>query len=243
MNQSDILDLNPVEEWGRLFRDPYSQLEFQAGMRCVHEHIPRGSRVLDAGGGPGRYALEMCRQGYDVVLVDVCAESITFARDRLREEPANVREHLLQLVTTDISDLSMFDDAQFDALLCFDPLSSIPGDTERRGAIAEFIRVTRSGGIMLTSVSGHFAVLRTLLARAREEIGGPAFDTLVEHGNASVRGASCHFFRADEMRMLMESCGLETIEMVGSHGLSCCLPDATNELANETHGGTRGWTC
>ena len=58
-------------EWRRLVKDAYHGLEFQTTLHFLEEHLPRKGLVLDAGGGPGRYAIELARQGYEVVLLDI----------------------------------------------------------------------------------------------------------------------------------------------------------------------------
>jgi hypothetical protein len=52
-------------------------------------------------------------------------------------------------------------------------------------------------------------------------------------GDSLVRGEVWHFFRAEELRQLAESCGLATVEMVGCEGLSTGLPEATNTVAGD----------
>lgn len=44
--------------------------------------VPPGSRVLDAGCGTGRVAIELARRGYDVVGVDLDASMLDVARQR-----------------------------------------------------------------------------------------------------------------------------------------------------------------
>ncbi len=48
-----------------------------------------------------------------------------------------------------------------------------------------------------------------------------------------VTGTEWHFFRAEELRDLAESCGLMTIEMAGCQGLSSSLVEATNRVAED----------
>ncbi|MBT3202093.1 MAG: sensor histidine kinase, partial [Phycisphaerales bacterium] len=42
----------PQREWERLEQDPYHSLEFTVTMHHLRRHLPAGSRILDAGGGP-----------------------------------------------------------------------------------------------------------------------------------------------------------------------------------------------
>ncbi len=78
-------------EWGRLFRAPYQHLEFQVTMHYLQRYLPSEGLILDAGGGPGRYAIELCRQGREVVLCDLAPGNIELARAQFASEPEAVR--------------------------------------------------------------------------------------------------------------------------------------------------------
>ena len=53
------------DEWGRFDRH---SVEFEINRRFINRYIKPGDGVLDIGGGPGRYALELARRGCDVTL-------------------------------------------------------------------------------------------------------------------------------------------------------------------------------
>ena len=67
-------------EWRRLDRH---RTEFAVTLRALGEHLePPPARVLDCGGGPGRYAIELARQGYEVTLFDLSPECLQLARSK-----------------------------------------------------------------------------------------------------------------------------------------------------------------
>ncbi|MDE0084481.1 MAG: hypothetical protein OXU23_02120 [Candidatus Poribacteria bacterium] len=55
---------NDVEigEWNRLVKDAYNSLEFLLTMHHLRKHLPETGRILDAGGGPGRYTPNFVEQ-------------------------------------------------------------------------------------------------------------------------------------------------------------------------------------
>lgn len=57
----------------------------EAGLVAALLEAPRGNRVLDAGCGTGRVAIELARRGFDTVGVDVDAELIARAREKAPE--------------------------------------------------------------------------------------------------------------------------------------------------------------
>jgi len=228
-----LYDQDPEAEWRRLVFDPYRSLEFLVTMHYIRRHFPDTGRVLDAGGGPGRYAIELCRSGYDVVLLDPSPRLIELAAQKFESQPPDVRRRLTASAVGDVRDLSQLDSDSFDAALCLDPLSYLPDPSDRTRAIRELIRVCKHGAIVCLSARGYLAVLRTLLARFRDQLVGPETELLVSHGNSVCGGVLCHFYRADELRQLAESCGLHTLDMAGCEGLSANMPEATNLLAQD----------
>jgi len=58
-------------EWRRLKRDPYHQIEFFVTMHFLTKYLPEEGLILDTGGGPGRYTIELARRGYEVILLDL----------------------------------------------------------------------------------------------------------------------------------------------------------------------------
>lgn len=61
-------DENAEREWGRLAQDAYHRLEHIVTTHFLEIYLPKEGLVLDAGGGPGRYTIDLAKRGYDVVL-------------------------------------------------------------------------------------------------------------------------------------------------------------------------------
>jgi ubiquinone/menaquinone biosynthesis C-methylase UbiE len=75
---------NASIEWRRLHQDPYHQIEFMVTMRFLEKYLPKCSTVLDAGGGPDRYSIELAKRGYNIVLLDLVPEMLEIARRKMR---------------------------------------------------------------------------------------------------------------------------------------------------------------
>lgn len=140
-------------EWRRLKRDPYRQIEFLVTMHFLEKHLPRSGLVLDAGGGPGRYTIELAKRGYDIVLLDITPRMLKIARRQIRE--AGVQGRVKQVVEGSIVDLSMFDAEAFDAVLCLGaPLTHLLEEDQRKRAVEELVRVARRTRLSSYQLSG-----------------------------------------------------------------------------------------
>jgi ubiquinone/menaquinone biosynthesis C-methylase UbiE len=170
------------------------------------------------------------------VLLDKNPEYIALAQERIQSEPHHIQSRLLDCIVGDIRDLSSFERSRFDSVLCLGgPLTQISDDAERVTATKELVRVAKPGALVFLSVAGHLAMLRTVLCKASDELIVPRYWELIKQGegNNFVGGSLWHFFRAEELRQLAESCGLTTLQMAGCEGLSTGQPEATNALAEE----------
>lgn len=131
------------DEWGRL-DSPEGSIEFRRCLQLLDEFLPQASRVLDLGGGPGRYTVELARRGHRLTLADLSAPLLSIARQRVQEHGLEHRVEGLHEVNA--VDLSRYPDQSFDAVLCFGPFYHLTGVEERQRAAAEIARVLRPGG-------------------------------------------------------------------------------------------------
>ena len=60
-------------EWGRLDA-PEGRLEFELTMPIITNHLPQKAEILDLGGGPGRYSIELAK------IVEMCSHAIYIGR-------------------------------------------------------------------------------------------------------------------------------------------------------------------
>jgi SAM-dependent methyltransferase len=143
------------------FYDAYGEREWTrfadgrtpAPSLAIHLHYLRrfvrgGDRVLDVGAGPGRFTIELARIGASVVVADISPGQLELNRAKVAE--AGVDGAVEDRVVADLLALP-FDDASFDATVCFGgPISYVLDEAPQ--AVAELFRVTRPDGHVLVSV-------------------------------------------------------------------------------------------
>ncbi len=133
-------DSNPEREWARL--DRYG-IESQVTLRHLISNLKPNSTVLDVGGGPGRYAFSLSKEGHKVHLTDLSSGHIELAKKK--ENELGIK--LESATVMDAEDLSQFPDETFDAVINFGPLYHLQNEESRLRTISESIRVLKKGGI------------------------------------------------------------------------------------------------
>ena len=78
-------DKSANEEWQRLSR---RRTEYAITIKALMHWLPAPTAsIIDIGGGPGRYAIDLARLGYSVTLVDVSSECVNLAKKKAEEKP------------------------------------------------------------------------------------------------------------------------------------------------------------
>ena len=74
MEAEPFYDKFAPREWKRLTRH---RTEFAVSLRAINTFLLKPPcSILDVGGGPGRYAIELARLGHNVTLVDISRENV-----------------------------------------------------------------------------------------------------------------------------------------------------------------------
>jgi S-adenosylmethionine-dependent methyltransferase len=151
---------NPEREWERLKRH---RLEFEVTFYHLRRWIGRQIRILDVGGGPGRYAIELAREGHSVILLDLSSANIELAKQKAIEHRIKLEDYIV----CDATDLSQFGDETFDVVIMLGPLYHLLSTDSRLIAITEALRVLKPDGICALSFLSAYAPVHR---KAREDI-------------------------------------------------------------------------
>jgi SAM-dependent methyltransferase len=234
----DFYAAQPRKEWQRLTKDAYHRLEFDTTLRFLEKYLPPSGLILDAGGGPGRYTIELAKRGHEVVLLDLTPQNLEFAQTQIKK--AIVQSKIKGIVEGNIANLSEFSDAAFDGVICLGgPLSHVLETQERNRAISELVRVARPGAPIFVSVMGRLSVLVIELILAPFEIEMAHFGHMRDTGDyfGGAGFTCCHFFLPEELHGAFEDKGVHILEMAGLEGISSHHSKKLNSLAKE--GGVR----
>lgn len=223
-------DQYPDREWDRLEAGAQARLEFIVTRHALDRHLPQADswiRLLDAGGGPGRYTMALAEQGYRITLLDLSPRLLDIARTKIYELPAPTQNRVDGIVEGSITDLSRFPDETFDAVLCLGgPLSHLIDPAARTQALRELKRVAKAEGLLFVSVMGRFGAYRSAVQWIDWFDG--VFPGLAESGIATIgRGkAPTYFFCPDELRNDLAQAGLDVERLYGCEGIGAHLDEA-----------------
>jgi ubiquinone/menaquinone biosynthesis C-methylase UbiE len=230
-NVERYYDGDAHNEWARLDRD---RVEFAVTLRAFDEYLPPApARLLDIGGGPGRYAIELTRRGYDVTLADISEVELSLAT----EKAAAAGVKLSAVTKADARDLRQFEDGAFDAVLLMGPLYHLIEETDRRRAIAEAVRVARAGGMVMATNITRYAAIRFWAKRDPMQVVDhrAVYEQQVATGKTpnAVGFTDMYLMRPGELAALFEGKSVAHIVTIACEGVVSMIREKLNELDGE----------
>lgn len=141
-------DQAPEKEWERTD----NTVEYHITTRMLEKMIVAGEKVLDIGGGPGRYSLWLARKGCDVTLFDLSSGNVAFAREKAVKEGVT-----LKTICGNAMDKALYPMEKFDHVLVMGPMYHIFREEDRRKVIENALQVLKPGGKIYIAFINLFA--------------------------------------------------------------------------------------
>ncbi len=205
---------NQYDEWSRLDRH---KIEFEMTKRYMDTYIKGNSlKVLDIGGGPGRYAFYLGDKGHKVTLLDLSQKHINIAKAKAQELGITLDGY----IKGDALDLSSFSEEEFDVVLLMGPIYHLTREEDRRKSIQEALHVLKKGGILIAAFISKYAPIMeaySYLELPETEEGVTELMNYLEDGeNKEEQGFTAAFFvGVEEAQDLMSGNGLKQLAFAG----------------------------
>jgi ubiquinone/menaquinone biosynthesis C-methylase UbiE len=220
-------------EDGRLTEGGSSRIEYARTQELLERVLPEApARILDIGGGPGRYAAWLAGLGYEVDLIDVVPLHIEQARDRA------VKGADFTATLGNARELPS-DDSAYDAVLLLGPLYHLPDRADRLTALTEAARVARPDGPVVAAAISRFASLLDGLKTGA--LSDPDFQAIVKRDLTSGRHVNptgrpeyfttAYFHHPDELRDEIAAAGLHLEALFGIEGPGWLLWERWDDAA------------
>ncbi|HEV8574133.1 MAG TPA: class I SAM-dependent methyltransferase [Dehalococcoidia bacterium] len=217
-------EISAEREWRRLEQPTDGELEFAVHKAWIGKFLPPPpARVLDIGGGPGRYSIWLAELGYRVTLADLSPDLLAIARQRA-EELNVLLEHIGE---ADARKLSHFGDESFDAVVCLGPLYHLLSERDRASAAAELVRVLKPDGIAFAAFLNRLAVLRVAVDQDLPFFTSYTFELIRRWYDEGVFISAIAGIFTDTFSMhpadvppFMESVGFRTLDLISSQSIA-----------------------
>ncbi|MCG3088878.1 class I SAM-dependent methyltransferase [Sporosarcina cyprini] len=219
---------NQFDEWGRLEREP---IEFRVNWHFIKKYLPPSGSILDNGAGPGKYAMELAKGGYQVTLTDLTPKLVQIAREKAAE--LDLVSQFEAFHEADARNLAMLEDEQFEASLMLGPMYHLQNELDRIKAIQELHRVTKRNGIVCVAFMPRIRHLLTSLIHPEHWKPNDNMNTITQFDETGCfnhaeegRFTGAYYFNVKDINPFMEKNGFESLELIGSN-IGAILPPAS----------------
>ena len=224
-------DANTQREWERLDRH---RTEAALTLMALDQYLPPSADVIDIGGGPGRYAIDLSRRGHTVTLLDLARANLDLAAQKAEEAGVSLHASL----HGNALDLSAFADGTFDAALVMGPLYHLISLEDRRRCIQEAKRVLKPGGLLFAAYINRYGVFVDGASKYpsdiyerrelwegiwRDGVNPPPHDSFTD----------AYFAMPGEIVPFMEEEGFSTLNLLGLEAIVSGHEDAVNALTGD----------
>ena len=232
MNNSDHIKnyYANYDEDGRLLK-PYGQVEFITTMRYIEKYLTPNARICEIGAGTGRYSCAIADMGYAVDAVELSPHNIEVFKTNIKPtQNINIHEG-------NALDLHMLADNTYDVTLVFGPMYHLYTVEDKRQAISEALRVTKSNGVVMVAyVTTEAALIDNFTYRGwdwDEKFANGMIDPIT-FATKSKPEDIFELVRKEDIDFLMSSFAVERLHYVASDLFAPLIRDAIAEMSEET---------
>jgi ubiquinone/menaquinone biosynthesis C-methylase UbiE len=223
------------DEWERMMSSARARVSFELHVRMLRRFVEPGARVLEVGAGPGRFTIALAQLGAKIVVSDVSPVQLELNEDKVAEAghaAAIESRHVL-----DVRHLAALPDESFDATVAYGgPLSYAFEDAPK--ALAECLRVTKQGGVVLASVMTLVGSARLSLSSLLEDLETFGIDVvarIMRTGDlrpTQPAGHVCRMFRWREVKQMIDEAPCRLLAASASNASSLGDDDVVERIAS-----------
>ena len=225
------------DEKNRLQSSNSGRLEYEMTLDILDGALPAAGAILDLGGGAGAYAFPLAKKGYQVTLADISEDLIRQAGEIKDTEGT---KNIVSCDVVNATDLKIYKDGQFDAVLLLGPLYHLTEEEERQSCIREVHRVLKPGGIVVAAfipyLSGSIGVFDRYFWHPNQVNSDnlrKVFDSGRFNNLQDVGFQEGYYATSDEIEKLFESSGFGKLQTRSIRGIGYGKEDAVYSLEDK----------
>lgn len=206
-------------------------VEFATTMHFIRKYLKSGMRILEVGAATGRYSHTLARRGYRVDAVEYVQHNIDIF-NRLTQPGEDVA-----IRRGDARDLSDFADDTFDLTLVLGPMYHLFEGSDRRQALQEAVRVTKTGGVIFAAYCMLDASI-LCYGFARNQLNELIREDRIDLTDFTQIYSRLDYFcldRKEQIDALREGLGVTQLHFAAAEGYAKHIEHALNEMDEDTY--------
>lgn len=182
----------------------------------IIENLPKNKtlKILDAGGGTGRFSEPLLKKGHKVILTELSSEMLNKAKNKLKSYPN------IYFIKNSVINMVEFKDESFDVVIMINAILDYCGDHKK--AMQEVHRILKNGGLLIATVNN-----RLLYCKSHELKEGDydLFRKNMKTGDRYIvwggqeKGHISHEFTLDELKNSLTKNGFNIKKLLGIFNL------------------------
>ncbi|MBR6790577.1 MAG: class I SAM-dependent methyltransferase [Oscillospiraceae bacterium] len=217
-------------EWTRADRNFF---EFEVTKAYISRFVKPGDRVLDVGGGPGRYSLWLSELGADVTMLELSDENVAMAKKQ-----AALRGLPLTAIQGDARFTDALTEGEFDHVLLMGPLYHLTEESDRVMTVEACLRRLKKGGCLFTAFISNYSNLVYMLSKNPEMLLDPNEQKWIDTLKTGVSYAGpaftdAYFIQPGEIIPFMERFPLKTCHLFACEGPTAAFQHVLSEASDE----------
>ena len=229
-----FFDTYGIREWNRLVQDPANEVSLHVHTYYLEKYVQPGQRVLEIGAGAGRFTQVLAQLGARIIVGDLSAIQLDLNRQHAAQYAFTSAIEAWEQM--DICDMSRFTAQSFDCIVAYGgPFSYVLDQRDR--ALAECLRVLKSGRLLISSVISLWGSAH----RQLDSVLGTSVSTNQQITNSGDilpgmilnREQYFHMFRAVELRKWLKGAGVQILAMSASDCLATGWGEKLGAIRND----------
>jgi S-adenosylmethionine-dependent methyltransferase len=229
----DFYNNHANQEWNRM-DDSLCKIEFASTLQLIDKYFPKRGHVCDIGSGPGHYAIELARRGYQVTLIDFSEEELKLAHTQLEHLELQAQ----QIIIGDARNLNKLVSGKFDAALLMGPMYHVIDEADRRQILYQLKNILNPQGVAIIAYLNSWGLIRTGIVdfpnwykditKLRSMLNDQIFE-----GETLSNFTECYWSTPEAALREIKSAGLEVISYAGAESFAGGMHPLLDKLSSE----------